>query len=382
MFKRTEESRLTSWFFEIDRPLLSMVLLMILIGMVFAVSAGSVAAGRLSVPQPWYFFFIKGLPFYCAGLAVLFITSLLNKKAILGLSVINVVVGLVLLGVTVVAPHVIKGSARFVAFGPVNILPSDIMKPGFIFLTAWFLAKMRHLFGEKMFVIKDAWKLNWFSWWTYLAVFVPMMVVVFKHPDVGTSLLYLGVLMIMLLIAGLPWSVFGGLLAMGGGLLYFAYLVMPHVHNRIEALFGGGGDKYQITQSLQSIQHGGLFGRGDDAFVKQFLPDAHTDFIYAAIAEDLGAILACALLGLLLYMLKLLVTDALRARDRFVFYAVCGTAALFGIQSCINLVSTLGLFAPKGMTLPFISYGGSSLIGFCMLFGMVLAVVREDRWKS
>ena len=133
---------------------------------------------------------------------------------------------------------------------------------------------------------------------------------------------------------------------------------------------------------MQSIQHGGLFGRGDDAFVKQFLPDAHTDFIYAAIAEDLGAILACALLGLLLYMLKLLVSDALRARDRFVFYAVGGTAALFGIQSCINLVSTLGLFAPKGMTLPFISYGGSSLIGFCMLFGMVLAVIREDRWKS
>lgn len=382
MFKRTEESRLTSWFFEIDRPLLYTVLLMIGIGIYFAVSAGSVAAGRLATPQPWYFFFVKGLPFYIAGLIVLFVTSLLNKKMVLGLSVINVVAGLLLLGVTVVAPHIIKGSARFVAFGPVNILPSDIMKPGFIFLTAWFLAKMRHLFGEKMFVCKDAWKLHWFSWWTYLAAFVPMMVIIFTHPDVGTCLLYGAVVGLMLLIAGLPWGIFCGMLAGGLGLLYLAYNVMPHVHNRIDALLGGGGDKYQITQSLQSIQHGGLFGRGEDAFIKQYLPDAHTDFIYAAIVEDLGAILACVLLGILLYMLKLLITDALRARDRFVFYAVGGTAALFGIQSCINLVSTLGLFAPKGMTLPFISYGGSSLIGFCMLFGMVLAVIREDKWKS
>ena len=97
--------------------------------------------------------------------------------------------------------------------------------------------------------------------------------------------------------------------------------------------------------------------------------------------EDLGAIMACLLLGLLVYVLKLLVTDALGARDRFVFYAVGGAAALFGIQSCINLISTLHLFAPKGMTLPFISYGGSSLVGFCLLFGMVLAIVREDKWK-
>lgn len=382
MFKRTEESRLTSWFFEIDRRLLGTVLLMILIGMVFAVSAGSVAAGRLSTPQSWYFFFVKGLPFYGAGIVILFITSLLNKKTILGLSVLNVAVGLLLLGVTLVAPHVIKGSARFVSFGGFNVLPSDIMKPGFIFLTAWFLTKMHNLFGEQMFVCPDAWKLRLFSWWSYLAVFVPTLVVIFMHPDVGTCLLYVGVLTVMLLIAGLPWTWFGIILAGGLGLLFLAYQVMPHVHNRIDALFGGGGDKYQITQSLQSIQHGGLFGSGDDAFVKQYLPDAHTDFIYAAIAEDFGAIMACVLLGLLLYMLKQLVSDAMCARDRFVFYAVGGAAALFGIQSCINLVSTLGLFAPKGMTLPFISYGGSSLLGFCALFGMLLAVIREDRWKK
>ena len=379
MFKRTEESKLTSWFFEIDRRLLYMVLLMIAIGMFFAVSAGSVAAERIN--QPWYFFIAKALPFYIIGIATLFVTSLMPKKFILWISVAVVAIGIVLLGVTVVSPHIIKGSARFVSLGPVNILPSDIMKPGFIMLTAWFLAEMRHKFGEKMFMVRNAWKLHWFSWWTYIAFFAPVLVIILTHPDVGTSLLYLGVLVSMLLIAGLPWSVFVGLIAAGGGMLVFAYHTMSHVHNRIDAMLTGTGDTYQVTQSVQSIQHGGLFGRGDDAFIKQSLPDAHTDFIYAAIVEDLGAIMACLLLGLLVYVLKLLVTDALNARDKFVFYAVGGTAALFGIQACINLISTLHLFAPKGMTLPFISYGGSSLVGFCLLFGMVLAIVREDKWK-
>jgi len=379
MFKRTEESKLTSWFFEIDRRLLYAVLLMIAIGMVFAVSAGSVAAERIS--KPWYFFIGKALPFYAIGIGTLFVASLFNKKNVLWLSVLNVVVGGLLLAVTVVSPHIVKGSARFVAIGPLHILPSDIMKPGFIILTAWFLSEMRERFGEKMFMVKEAWKFRWFSWWTYLAVFLPTLGIIWNHPDVGTSLLYLGVLIAMMLIAGLPWSVFGLLVVGGVGILGLAYKIMPHVHNRIDALITGTGDTYQVTQSVQSIQHGGLFGRGDDAFIKQSLPDAHTDFIYAAIAEDLGAIMACLLLALLIYVLKLLVTDAMNARDKFVFYAVGGAAALFGIQSCINLVSTLHLFAPKGMTLPFISYGGSSLIGFCLLFGMVLAIVREDKWK-
>ena len=379
MFKRTEESALTSWFFEVDRKVLYMVLLMIGIGVYFAISAGSVAAERIN--QPWYFFALKGMPFYLLGLVVLFVTSMLSKKIVLKIALLDVVVGLTLLAVTFVAPHTIKGSARWVSISGFNILPADIMKPGFIFITAWFLAKMREKFGDNLFVDKEAWKIRLFSWWSYMAVFLSMMIIIFTHPDVGTSLLYLGVLGIMLIIAGLPMLVVGGLGALGGGALLLAYYIMPHVHNRFQAMLNGTGDNYQVTQSVQAIQHGGFFGKWSDAFIKQSLPDSHTDFIYAVIVEDMGAILACVLLGLLVYLLKLLISDALNARDKFVFYAVGGTAALFGIQTCINMVSTLHILPPKGMTLPFISYGGSSLVGFCLLFGMVLAVVREDKWK-
>lgn len=379
MFKRTEESKLTSWYFETDRRLLGCLVVLIFTGMLFMVSAGSVAAERIG--QPWHFFILKALPFYIIGLTTLFVASMLNKKWVLGISTVNVVVGLLLLLITLVAPHVIKGSARFVALGPFNVMPSDIMKPGFIVMTAWFLSQMKERYGADIFFNKEPWRVRAYSWWSYFALFVPAFLIILKHPDLGTSILYFAVLSGMLFMAGLPLvivPILMGFVAMVG---VFAFFTMPHVHNRIISWASGTGDTYQIRQSIQSIQHGGLLGSGDDAFVKQSLPDAHTDFIFAAIAEDLGAIMACALLGLLLYVLKRLITDAVQARDPFVFYVAGGTAALFGTQVCINLMSTLHIFAPKGMTLPFISYGGSSFVAFCLLFGMVLAVVREDKWK-
>lgn len=379
MLKRTEESKLTSWYFEIDRRLLVCLLAMISIGVIFAISAGSVAAERIG--QPWHFFVIKAVPFYIAGLITLFVASLLNKRQVLGLSVLNVAVGLLLLMVTLVAPHVIKGSARFVPLGPFNVMPSDIMKPGFIMLTALFLTKMKEKYGDQIFLNKSAWRFKLLSWWSYLAIFVPAFVIILLHPDLGTSILYFSVLAAMVFMAGLPMFIVPILLGMVGCVGIFAFMTMSHVHNRIMAFITGTGDTYQVRQSVQSIQHGGLLGRGDDSFVKQSLPDAHTDFIFAAIVEDAGALMGCALLGLLLYVLKRLTTDAMRARDPFVFYAAGGTAALFGTQICINLMSTLHIFAPKGMTLPFISYGGSSFIAFCLLFGMILAIVREDKWK-
>ena len=379
MFKRTEESKLTSWYFEVDRYLLWALLILIFVGVLFMVSAGSVAAERIG--QPWHFFILKAMPFYFIGLITLFVSSMLNKKWVLGLSWVNVAFGLLLLLVTLFAPHIIKGSARFVALGPFNVMPSDIMKPGFIIITAWFLAKMKETFGKDIFFNKEAWRFKWLSWWTYLAIFVPAFLIILRHPDFGTSILYFAVFSGMIFMAGLPLVIVPALLGLVCMVGLFAFFTMSHVHNRIISWISGTGDTYQVRQSIQSIQHGGLLGSGDDAFVKQSLPDAHTDFIFAAIAEDWGAIMACALLGLLLYVLKRLMTDAMKARDPFVFYAAGGAATLFGTQVCINLMSTLHIFAPKGMTLPFISYGGSSFVAFCLLFGMILAVVREDKWK-
>ncbi len=376
---RTEESKLTSWYFEIDRQLLVYVLVLIGISVICMISAGSVAAERIG--QPWNYYLVKAIPFYIIGTITLLLASALNTKWVLRLSWINVAVGLGLLLMTLIAPHTINGSDRFVRLFGFNVMPADIMKPGFIIITAWFLSKMHDVYGDDIFFNKSAWRFKWLSWWPYLAIFAIAILTIFSHPDLGTSILYLAVLCAMLFIAGLPLVIIPIIGLVGIGLLTVAFFTMSHVHNRIVAFFTGTGDTYQVDQSVQSIQNGGLFGQGDGAFVKQSLPDAHTDFIFAAIAEDAGAILACGLIVFLMLVLRRLIVNATSARDKFVFYATGGAAALFGTQVCINLMSTLHLFAPKGMTLPFISYGGSSLLSFCLLFGMILAIVREDKWK-
>ncbi len=380
MLKRSEESRLTSWYFETDRRLLGCVLVMILLSVIFVISAGSIKAEHMG--EPWYYFLLKATPFYVAGLITLFVTSFLNKKQVLWFAGADLAFGLALLPLTVFAPHMINNSARFVSLGFFNVMPSDIMKPGFIVMTAYFLSLMKQRYGDNIFSNKDAWRFNtWLSWAYYLPAFILFILIVFNHPDFGTSILYLGVFTAMIFIAGMPLVLIPVLGMAGFLMLVAAFFTLGHVHRRIIAFFTGAGDTYQVDSSIDSIRHGGLLGSGDDAFVKQYLPDVHTDFIFAAIAEDMGAIMACGLLVLLFYVFRRLVTNATNARDLFVVYAAGGTAALFGTQICFNMLTTLNLFAPKGMTLPFISYGGSSLLAYCLLFGMILALVREDKWK-
>ncbi len=381
MLRRSEQSKLTSWYFEIDRKLLWSILALVFVGVLAVVTAGSVAAERIG--QPWHFFLMKSLPFYAVGLVTLFAASFFPKKWVLGIAWTNVFICLILLLVTLVAPMHIKGSARWVSLpGIGSVMPSDLLKPGFIIITAWFLARMHDKISGNIFTSKAAWK--WDGWPSYLIIFFSALLIIFKHPDFGTSMLYFSVFGAMIFLAGLPlWflPILGGVLGVFG---LFAFFTMAHFKARLLGFIGLGGvkhDDYQIRQSLQSIQHGGLFGSGDDAFVKQSLPDAHTDFVFAALAEDWGAIVAVVLLCAMLYIIKRLSANALSARDKMVFYVCGGAAALFGIQVSINILSALHLFAPKGMTLPFISYGGSSFVSFSLLFGLIIALVREDKWK-
>ena len=383
MFKltRNDDSKLTSWYFEIDRRLLGCVLLLIALSSIFVVSAGSVAAERIG--QPWYFYLVKAIPFYCVGLVFLFASSFLTKKQVLLLAGADLIFGLALLPLTVIAPHMINNSARFVSFGFFNVMPADVMKPGFVIMTAYFLSRMKDRYGTNIFFCRDAWRFDtWLSWVYYLALFGLTLFIIFNHPDFGTAILYLAVFGAMVFISGLPLVLLPVFAVVGVGMLTVAFFTLGHVQRRLIAHFTGQGDTYQVDNSVDSIRHGGLLGSGDDAFVKQYLPDVHTDFIFAAIAEDLGAIMACGLLVLLLFVFRRLITNATNARDLFVMYATGGTAALFGTQICFNMLTTLNLFAPKGMTLPFISYGGSSLLAYCLLFGMILAIVREDKWKQ
>ena len=379
--RRTDDSQLTDWYFGIDRWLLLYIGIMIFVGMIATISTGSANSIRVHGSLPWYYFFVKMFPFYIVGIGTLFITSMFNKKWVLRLAWLNVLICLPLLLLTFVHPHIVNGSARWVVLDGLRLMPSDIMKPGFIILTAWFLTKMKEKYGDNIFLNREAWQLNWVSWWPYIFVFCMCLGIMFRQPDVGTSILYFLVLGIMLFVAGLPKKIVAilfGIFACGG---IGAFFLFHHVHERIMDFLKPLDPLSQVGYAVNAIRQGGLFGMGDEAFAAENLPMAENDFVYAALVEDFGALAGCALLFLFVLVIKRLMKAASNARDKFVLYVITGTTALFAMQICLNLATTLHIMPPKGMTLPFISFGGSSFLGFCLLFGLTLALIREDKWK-
>ena len=388
MFKinRTEESKLTSWYFEVDRKLLAMILIMIFGAVIMAISSGSamfVRTENLAHKVQWYDFFIRMIPFYLVGLATLFGVSMCSKKTVIKLAWGDLIIFFLLLVGTVVIPHEMNHSHRWLVLpGLPRIMPSDLMKPGFVMITAWFIAKMHEIYDGDMFNLRRTlFQVKTWSWAWYLLPFVIVLLIQFWHPDFGTLALYVATLGVMLIMAGLPgkwiWTSVGGAV----GLFALGFTFLPHVRSRTLALFGPVDPNSQIGFALRAIRNGGLFGAGDKAYIVERLPMAESDFILSGICENFGAVVSCLLIGLMAVVFLRLFHQSKYARDDFTANAIVGTAAMFGIQTCINLASTLRIMPAKGMTLPFISHGGSSFIAYCLLFGMVLALIREDKWK-
>lgn len=376
---RSEESKLTSWYFEIDRGLLGCILILIVIGLLAVVSVGSAEAAHRG--DPWFFFLKKALLPYSMGFVALFGFSMLNKKQVIRISIVGLVLGIIALLFTFINKHPKNGSLRWFYIGGFSFMPSDFLKPFFVVLTAWFLSKMHKVYGSDIFMNKDAFKFKLISWWPYAILFAICIALIFMHPDVGTALLYTGVLAIMLFVAGFPYKFLPVIFSVFGVMAVAALTFMPHIKKRAAHIFDIARDS-QAWYSINSIRHGGLFGSGEEAYVKEVLPESTNDFVYSAIAEDWGAISACALVVLLFVILSKLIKHASMAKDDFVVYAVAGAAALFGGQICFNLMTALHLVIDKGMTLPFVSYGGVSFVVFCILFGITLALIREDTWNN
>jgi len=388
MFKinRTEESKLTGWYFEIDRKLLVMIFGMILVAMVMAISSGSAMFVRtinMAHKVQWYEFFVRMIPFYIIGVITMIGVSMTDKKTVLRLAWADAIVFFIMLIGTVLFPHELNNSHRWLFLpGLPRIMPSDLMKPGFVILTAWFISKMRSVYGDDMFNLKRTlFQVKTWSWAWYLAPLAIVLVIQFWHPDFGTMLLYLVTLGVMLILAGLPGKWIASLFGVAVGVGAMGIMFLPHVRARTFAMFGAVDPHSQIGFALRAIRNGGLFGAGDKAHVVEHLPMAESDFVLSVICENFGAIASCGLIVLLGFVFWRLLHQSKCARDDFVSNAIAGTAAMFGIQVCINLASTLRIMPAKGMTLPFISHGGSSFVAYCLLFGMALALIREDKWK-
>ena len=364
MVSRLERTPFAAWWWTIDRPLLAALLALMLGGIVLSLAASPPVASRLGL-EPFYFV-SRHVLYLIPALIVLLATSFLPPRHIRRLALIVFVLSVVLVAATLHFGAEVKGARRWIVLLGVNIQPSEFLKPAFVILIAW-------LFGES--ARRPEMPANTIA----LALLFVAVTGLVLQPDFGQTMLVALVWSALFFLAGmrLIWMAgLGGAAAVG---LVTAYLLVPHVARRIERFRDpSSGDTFNIDQALESFQRGGWFGRGPgEGTVKRILPESHTDFVFAVAAEEFGIVLCLVLLAVFTFIVVRALRHALRTEDPFVRFAAAGLAMLFGLQSAINMAVNLHLMPAKGMTLPFISYGGSSMISLAYGMGMLLALMRE-----
>jgi cell division protein FtsW len=259
----------------------------------------------------------------------------------------------------------VKGARRWVTLMGISVQPSEFMKPAFVIVCAWLFAegaRQPDIPGNLLAMI-------------LLGLALTLLV---AQPDLGQTMLLVATWGVMFFMAGLSWVWIFALGASAIGGLGAAYSVFPHVARRIDRFMTGEGDTFQVDTAREALMRGGWFGQGPgEGVIKRVLPDSHTDFVFAVAGEEFGLILCFVVLALFAFVVLKGLRDSLREHDDFSRYAIAGLVIQFGLQSIINMGVNLQLLPAKGMTLPFISYGGSSLIAEAIAMGMVLALTRR-----
>jgi len=372
IFSRRDAGIIGSWWWTVDRWNMGAILMVVALGIILSFAASPPVAERLNIGT---FFFVKRhLIMIIPSVLIMFGVSLLPLKQIRRFSALIYLLGLALLVLTLFAGEEIKGARRWLMIGGMSVQASEFMKPVFAILVAWVLA-------EKA-------KEPTFPGFTMSLVILGMVVsLLLLQPDLGMTLMILSTWIAEIFIAGLPmfwvWALGAcGIVGIGG-----AYLFLPHVTRRIDQFLNPASgdprhDLYQITKSLEAFKNGGLFGKGPgEGIVKKNVPDAHADFVFAVAGEEFGLILCLVMVGLFCFITLRAISRISKNQSPFVVLATSGLAIQFGLQTFVNMASSLHLIPTKGITLPFISYGGSSLLAMSIGMGMLLALTRKRHTK-
>ncbi len=363
-FARTDTSILGQWWWTVDRWILGAIGTLIVIGTLLTLAASPPVAERINMDS--YFFVKKHLMMLPLGLVLLFGMSMAPPNSVKRMSVALLVFALVLMVLTLTIGAERNGAQRWLSIGGISLQPSEFLKPALIVFVAWMFSEQNRGHGVPgNFIALGAW-----------AISVGLLAM---QPDFGQAFLLTVVIGGMFFIAGMPVYLVVALMTAGavGGVL--AYLTVPHVTSRIDRFLDpASGDTFQVNTAINAFLEGGLFGRGPgEGTVKRILPDAHTDYIFAVVGEEFGMIACLLLVGLFAFIVLRGLARAFAAEDHFVQLAASGLIFLFGLQAFINMAVNLNLMPSKGMTLPFISYGGSSLLALSLTAGMILALLRK-----
>lgn len=367
MVSRVDRSPMANWWWTVDRWFLAAFLSLMGLGAVLSFAASPAVAERIGLDS--FHFVIRQLFFMVPAVLVLIGVSFFDRRNVRRLALAMLIASLAMMVAVLFVGAEIKGARRWLYLFGVSFQPSEYLKPAFVVITAW-------LFAEK--ARNPDIPGNFLA----LVLLVGVVGLLVLQPDLGQTLLVTATWGAMFFMAGMPWlwiMLIGGI-ALGGALM--AYTVFPHVAGRIDRFITGEGDTYQVDMGREALVRGGWFGQGPgEGSVKRILPDSHTDFIFAVAGEEFGLVACMIILSLFAFIVLRGLNAALRERDEFTRYAVAGLVVLFGLQAIINMGVNVQLLPAKGMTLPFISYGGSSLIAMAISMGMVLALtrVRPDR---
>lgn len=363
---RADRSLIGQWWLSIDRPLVAALLALAAAGVVLSLASSPAVAIRKGL-SPLYFA-ERQMAFTGLGVIVMLAVSMLSPRAIRRFALALFVAAIAGMVAVVTIGDEINGARRWLRIAGFSLQPSELAKPAFAVLAAWAFAESERrpdMPGLPIAIV-------------LLGIMLTLLVM---QPDIGQSLLVAGVWIALFLLAGRSglWALgLGGAVAMGTAAAYASF---AHVRTRIDRFLAPvRGDNSQLDRAHQAFAEGGLFGRGPgEGTIKTVLPDAHTDFVFAVVAEEFGAI-AC--LFLVLLFATVVLRPILRAageRDGFKRYAAVALALLVGFQALINLGTNVGLLPAKGMTLPFVSVGGSSTLAVAIACGMLIALSRRRR---
>jgi cell division protein FtsW len=300
------------------------------------------------------------------AVGVMFLVSLQPPRTIRRIAVIGFVVSLTLLAATFIVGIEIKGARRWINLPGLSLQPSEFVKPTFAVVAAWLFSeqKLRRRFPGNLICA---------------ALFLAVVAMLIKQPDIGMAAVVAAVWFSQFFMAGLRlyWVVAGALAGIAG--LVGTYMYLPHVRVRVDHFLDPStGDSYQVNRSIEAFTNGGLWGRGPgEGTIKDVLPDAHADFVFAVAGEEFGVVVCLAIVGLFAFIVLRGFSRMSQEGSLFVLLAATGLLVQFGLQAAINMASSLHLIPTKGMTLPFLSYGGSSMLALGLGMGMMLALTRR-----
>ena len=363
------------WWYTVDRWMLFGLIILGCIGLFFSLAVSPAEA--ISIKTDTYFFLTRHLIYCCVSLFFLIFISILSPHITRKLSLLIFFLSLIGVFLTLIIGINSGGASRWLPFFGFTIQPSEFLKPSLIVVIAWFLARSQ---------IENN------KWIQLIPLFLISLTValLLQQPDIGQTVLIVLTVMGLMFFNGLPWKIVIGLVSSGILGFVFLYFNFSHVSLRVDNWLNVwfnpeslDSRPTQISSAIDAFENGGLFGQGiGEGWMKYNLPDAYTDFIFAAVAEEGGLFIILLIIFVYGFLIMRGFSKILGLRNYFNQLAASGLLLIFGLQTLFHMAVNLSLVPAKGMTLPFISYGGSSIMALGICMGMFLSLTKKDNPRT